>query len=72
MKIPLKILYKPKSIVSLLVGVGLLFLLIGGGLISLSPESSKFFIDTGWLVLGIGLVGWLFFIIPAIARNLKR
>ena len=72
MSSPLNILFKPKSILGLLVAAGILFLLIGGGLISVSGAASAFFISTGGLLLFIGLVGWAFFVIPTIARNFAR
>jgi len=66
-----KILYKPKSILGLLIAGGILFLLIGGISIPISKEVSQFFLSTGYFFLGIGIVGWLFFLLPTIIRNIQ-
>ncbi|TRZ54166.1 hypothetical protein D4Q76_02985 [archaeon] len=66
-----KILYKPKSILGLLIAGGILFLLIAGISIPVNKEVSQFFLSTGYSLLGIGIVGWLFFLLPSIVRNIQ-
>jgi len=71
-KSPLEIIFQPKSIVGLLVAVGLLFLLIGGLTIPMNQDVSGFFLIWGGFLFVIGLIGWLCFFIPAVARNWGR
>jgi hypothetical protein len=68
----LKILFKPKSILGLLVAVGLLFILFSGLSLSFSQPVADFFLHWGKIILIIGIVGWLLYIIPAVARNWGR
>ena len=68
----IKVIFKPKSILALLVVAGIVFLFIGGMSIPFQKEVSAFFLTTGTILLVIGLIGWLFFIVPAIVRNLKH
>lgn len=70
--VSLNILYKPKSILGLLVAGGILFLLIAGLTLTLSDKVSQFFLTWGSIFLTIGIVGWLFYIVPGILRNLGR
>ncbi len=65
----LQILFKPKSILGLLVAVGLLFILLSGLSLELSTVISEFFLKWGKICLLIGIAGWLLYIIPAVVRN---
>jgi len=65
----LKILFQPKSILGLLVAVGLLFLLLSGLSMSLNKETSDFFLNWGKILLLIGIAGWLLYLLPSIIRN---
>jgi hypothetical protein len=65
----LKILYKPKSILGLLVAVGLLFLLLGGLSLEFSEKISEYFISWGKWLLFIGIIGWLLYALPTIVKN---
>lgn len=62
----LSILYMPVSILGLLVGVGLFFILLGGLSMFINKEISEFFKEKGNWILFIGIIGWLIFIIPTI------
>lgn len=68
----LSILFKPKSILGLLVAAGILFLMIAGATVTLSEEVHDFFFTFGLIFFFIGIGGWLFFIVPAIMRNISR
>lgn len=61
----IKVIFKPKSILGLLVVSGVVFLFAGGVTMQMK-DISDFFTKWGQIFLIIGLVGWLFFIIPAI------
>ena len=65
----LNILYKPTSILGLLVAAGLSFLFIGGITISTHQQVSDFFLTWGKPLLLIGIAGWLLYIIPSLIRN---
>ena len=65
----LKILFKPKSILGLLVAVGLLFLLLSGLSMEFSQQVSEFFLKWAKILLFIGIAGWLLYIIPVVVRN---
>ena len=67
----LKIIFQPKSLTSFLVVIGTIFIMISGVTLEISEATSSFFLSWGTLILIIGLVGWAFFIIPAIIRNIK-
>ncbi len=43
-----------------------------GGTLRVSHDVHEFFLEWGSILLGVGIVGWLCFIVPAIARNLSR
>lgn len=47
----LQILYKPKSILGLLVAVGLLFILLSGLTLPVQKDVSEFFLDRGKTLL---------------------
>ena len=68
----LKILYKPKSVLGLLVAVGLLFILLIGLTLQYSPEISEFFKSWGKWLLTIGIVAWLLYMLPSIVRNWSK
>ena len=68
----LKILYKPKSVLGLLVGVGLLFILLSGLSMSYLPSVAEFFKYWGKLLLTIGIVAWLLYMLPSIVRNWSK
>ena len=67
----LKIVFQPKSLTSFLVVVGIIFIMISGFSLDISENMSSFFLSWGKIILIIGLLGWAFFIIPAIIRNIR-
>ena len=66
-----KIIFQPKSLTSFLAVVGIFFIMISGFTLDISENMSSFFLSWGKILLVIGLLGWAFFIIPAIIRNIK-
>ena len=68
----IKILFQPKSLTSFLVAVGVIFLFVSGLTLEISEKTSEYFSSWGNILLIIGLIGWGFFIIPAILRNLGK
>ena len=69
---PLNILYKPKSILGLIVAVGLLFILLSGLTMQFTKEVSEFFLSWGKTLLTIGIAGWLLYLLPSIIRNWSK
>lgn len=63
-----RVVFKPKSILALLVVSGIIFLLLGGATMAVHEQTSNFFTKWGGILLTIGIVGWLFFVIPTIKR----
>ena len=64
-----KIIYKPRSILGLLMGVGLLFIFFSGIAMPIHPEVSTYFDKWGRGIFVIGLAGWLLYILPAILQR---
>jgi FtsH-binding integral membrane protein len=68
----LAVLYKPKSILGLLVATGIVFIFIAGATLTINKDVHAFFLMWGSIFMAIGLIGWFFFVVPTIARNISR
>ena len=68
----LKVILKPKSIIGMFVAVGLLMLVLTGIFIPIHKGASDYFFSTCVVILGIGILGWVLYLIPGIARNWSR
>lgn len=68
----IKVIYEPKSVVSLLVVSGIIFIFFSGVAMPWNTSVAQFFEKWGKIFLTIGLAGWAFFILPTIIRNLQK
>ena len=62
----LKIIYKPQSILGLIICVGLFFMFLGGITMPYDGSVSLYFKTSGYYFVYIGLCIWILFVLPTI------